>query len=338
MPKTRRAQYDAEFKLQAIEKAIAKGNRAAALELGINESMVRRWRKQRGDLARSKKSTKAVGRGPKNGRWPELEDEIEHWVKIQREQGRGVSTVQIRLKAITIAKEKKIDDFHGGASWCLRFMRRKELTVRARTTICQQLPPDFEDKLQNFRNYTQEHISENLIGPQDLINMDEVPLTFDLPLTRTVDNTGASTVTIKTSGHEKTSFTCVLACTASGQKLPPMVIFKRITMPKEKFPKGIVVKTNKKGWMDESMMKAWLTECYGQRPGGFFRRNKAMLVMDSMRAHTTDSVKEAIKATNSIPAIIPGGTTKYLQPLDISVNRPFKVQMRKKMGRVDDRW
>ena len=50
--------------------------------------------------------------------------------------------------------------------------------------------------------------------------------------------------------------------------------------------------------------------------------------MDSMRAHITDSVKAAFKSTNSIPAVIPGGTTKYLQPLDISVNRPFKVALR----------
>ncbi|GAA6100833.1 uncharacterized protein LOC120489360 isoform X3 [Tachysurus ichikawai] len=47
-----------------------------------------------------------------------------------------------------------------------------------------------------------------------------------------------------------------------------------------------------------------------------------------MRAHITDSVKEAIKRTNSISAVIPGGTTKYLQPLDISVNRAFEVALR----------
>ena len=49
MPKTRRIAYDAAFKLNAISLAIDKGNRAAAQELGINESMVRRWRKQQGD-------------------------------------------------------------------------------------------------------------------------------------------------------------------------------------------------------------------------------------------------------------------------------------------------
>lgn len=39
-------------------------------------------------------------------------------------------------------------------------------------------------------------------------------------------------------------------------------------------------------------------------------------------------VKAVIKSTNSIPAVIPGGTTKYLQPLDISVNRASKAALR----------
>ena len=110
--------------------------------------------------------------------------------------------------------------------------------------------------------------------------------------------------------------------------VPPMVIFKRITMPKDKFPKGIVVRVNKKGWMDETMMKAWLRECYSKRPGGFFRQSKALLVLDSMRAHITEPVKEVVSSMNSIMAVVPGGTTKYLQPLDISCNRPFKDAMR----------
>lgn len=111
---------------------------------------------------------------------------------------------------------------------------------------------------------------------------------------------------------------------------PCMTIFKRKTMPKEKLPAGIVVKVNPKGWMDEAMMKDWLNECYSKRPGGFFRRSKCLLVLDSMRAHITDTVKQAIKATNTIPAVIPGGTTKFLQPLDISVNRSFKTHLRTK--------
>ena len=195
--------------------------------------------------------------------------------------------MQIRLKARTTAAEKGIEDFKGGPSWCFRFLGRRGLSIN-------NSPPDFEEILTNFCNFTQENIAENFIGSQDVINMEEVPLTFDLPLNRTINKNGESSVMLKTTGHEKTHFTCVLGCTASGEKIPPMVTFKRIMMPKENFSKDIVVKVNKKGWMVETLMKAWLTECYSKRLGGFFRRNKAMLILNSMRAHMSDSVKEAM--------------------------------------------
>ena len=45
--------------------------------------------------------------------------------------------------------------------------------------------------------------------------------------------------------------------------------------------------------------------------------------------HISDVTKERIRSTGSIPAVIPGGLTKILQPLDISVNKFFKTEMRK---------
>ena len=83
--------------------------------------------------------------------------------------------------------------------------------------------------------------------------MDEVPLTFDIPINRTVERTGTSAINIRTTGNEKSSLTVVLACQANGQKLPPMIIFKRKTLPKEKFPAGVIIKANPKYWMDEEM-------------------------------------------------------------------------------------
>lgn len=140
--------------------------------------------------------------------------------------------------------------------------------------------------------------------------MDEVPLTFDIPVNRTLEKTWSSTVNVCTTGHEKSSFTVVLACQANGQKLPPMVIFKRKTLPKEKFPAGVVIKVNPKGWMDEEKMSEWLTEINAKQLGGFFHTAPSLLIYDSMRAHITDNVKKQVKRTNSVLAVIPGGLTK----------------------------
>ena len=158
--------------------------------------------------------------------------------------------------------------------------------------------------------------------------MDEVPLTFDIPVNRTVERTGTSAVNIRTTGNEKSSLTVVLACQANGQKLPPMIIFKRKTLPKEKFPAGVIIKANPKGWMDEEMMSDWLREVYVKRPDGFFHKSPSLLIYDSMRAHLTDVVKAKVKKTNSELCVIPGGLTKELQPLDIGINRPFKAKLR----------
>ena len=53
-----------------------------------------------------------------------------------------------------------------------------------------------------------------------IANMDETPVTFDLPSNITIDETGARSISIQTTGHEKTNFTVVLSYIADGTKLP----------------------------------------------------------------------------------------------------------------------
>ena len=64
-------------------------------------------------------------------------NKIESWVIEQRSQLRGVSTMQICLQAKEFAKEMKIGDLGGGSFWCVRFMKRKILSIRTRTTMSQ---------------------------------------------------------------------------------------------------------------------------------------------------------------------------------------------------------
>ncbi|KAL6491395.1 hypothetical protein MHYP_G00017400 [Metynnis hypsauchen] len=210
MAPVKRHAYEAHFKLQAISYAAVHGNRAAARQFSVNESMVRKWRKQENELRQVKKSRQSF-RG-NNARWPQLEDQLEQWISEQRTAGRSVSTVTIRLKATTIAQEIKLENFQGGPSWCFRFMKRRHLSIRARTTVAQRLPADYEEQLAIFRAYCSKRITEKKIQPSHITNMDKVPLTFDIPVNHTVEHKGTSTVSIRTTGHEKSAFTVVLGC------------------------------------------------------------------------------------------------------------------------------
>ena len=159
----------------------------------------------------------------------------------------------------------------------------------------------------------------------NLGNADQTPLTFDLPINRTVDFVGNSSVTIKTTGSEKNRFTVMLACTADGTKLPPYVIFKRKTLLKEKFPPGLIVRVQEKGWMDEPLTLDWICSVWGTLNRGTWK----MLVLDSFCAHHTAKAKAALKAVNTDLVIIPGGLTSMLQPLNMSINKPFKSAIHK---------
>ena len=46
------------------------------------------------------------------------------------------------------------------------------------------------------------------------------------------------------------------------------------------------------------------------------------------RAHLLGKVKDTLKENKTYQAVIPGGCTSMLQPLDVCLNKPFKVNMR----------
>ena len=103
-------------------------------------------------------------------------------------------------------------------------------------------------------------------------NMDETPVWFDMPCARTVNAKGEKTVLVKTTGHEKSRFTVVLACMANGVHLKPMIIFKRKTAPKGNFPSGLIIHHHPKGWMDADGIRLWIEKVWGARPGGLAKR------------------------------------------------------------------
>ncbi|CAJ0603024.1 unnamed protein product [Cylicocyclus nassatus] len=141
---------------------------------------------------------------------------------------------------------------------------------------------------------------------------------------RTVDQVGADAVRINSTGHEKSNFTVVLSATVAGEKLRQMVIFKKKRIPKDNFPTEVIVRANEKGWMNHELIKTWLLEVWNKRKRYVNDPSQSLLILDSARCHLTEDVRELFKEHSKI-AVIPGGMTKYLKPLDVGINNPSKT-------------
>ena len=294
----------------------------------MNEKQVREWKKAESVLKEMPKKRKCNQKiQPK---WPKLEEDVAKWVNEKRQSGLFVTRAQIRLFAIDWAggNEENSRDFKATNSWCTRFMNRYNLVLREKTKIAQKLPRESDDKITSFHKFVIDLRRKHQYPLKMIGNMDETPVFFDMVGNKTVNQAGEKTIWVKTTGHEKQRFTVVLACLADGTKLPPMVIFKRKTLPKKKFPKGVLVHVQENGWMDDKGCINWIKKIWERCPGGLLNR-KSLLIWDMFKSHLCENVKATIKRINTDIAVIPGGLTSILQPLDVCLNKPYKDGLRK---------
>ena len=215
----------------------------------------------------------------------------------------------LRLKA----KEFSTDPaFKASLGWYQNWKRRHSMSFRAKTTLAQRLPEDMEEKIRQFHRFVIAARQRAGYPLSRIYNMDETPMRFQLPSTRSLEFTGSRTVPVKTCGAEKRSFTVTLAVAVDGTKLPPKVIFKGVRSPRDLVvPESLRVSFHKKGWMDEAGVKEWIRQCLPWTP----RNEQSLLVWDSFRAHLTDEEKADLKRQKIDVAVIPGGLTPVLQKI-----------------------
>ena len=153
--------------------------------------------------------------------------------------------------------------------------------------------------------------------------MDETPIWADMPSTTTVDQRGVHTVPIRTNGHEKTQLLCV-AVKADGTKIIPYVVIPAKKVKKELEPvSGVIVAASPNGWINDNLTSDWIKRVWTNY---FF--SKRMLVWDSFKCHISEDMKKQLQQYNTVMSVIPGGYTKYLQPLDVCINKPFEQYFR----------
>jgi hypothetical protein len=319
--RNRRLHYTAKFKRKVIAYADEHGNREAGRMYGVSECNVLKWKKIRAALFLCA-ATRQAFTGPKSARYPVIDEAVAEFVREQRSKSLPVTRAMLILKAKETSNAEGCENSKASLGWLTNFMKQYGFSLRRRTSICQKLPPFYEEKLISFQRYVinlrkQHEYLFNRIG-----NADETAVYFDMLRNTTVSTTGAKEVKMLTTGYEKHRVTVMLCVTADGCKLPPYLIFKRKTVPKrEIFPKDVIICANEKGWMTESMMLDWVPMVWGRRPGAC-RKERSMLVLDAFKGHITEAVKARFPMMiNTDPVIIPGGMTSQVQPLDVGINK-----------------
>ena len=171
--------------------------------------------------------------------------------------GIAVSGLILRLKAKELCSDP---EFKASLGWYQNWKKRHAVSFRTKTTLAQRLPQDLEEKTIQFHRFVIAARQRHGYSVSRIFNMDETPMRFELPSSRTLEFSGSRTVPVKSCGAEKRSFTVTLAVAADGSKLPPAVIFKGVRTPRDlAIPDSVRVSFHKKGWMDE---KGKLLSCF----------------------------------------------------------------------------
>jgi len=171
-------------------------------------------------------------------------------------------------------------------------------------------------------------IVDNQYTLDQIYNFDETRFEWEVKSRFTYDFYGTDRVLGCSSNAINHALTVMLMVRADGTKLPALIIFKERTrnIPERtkrllKIPTNVMVKSNKSGYISQDILTQYLLL--------ELRRNEKLIIIDKCSTHTTPDLMRLYKDINANIKIIPGGCTKYLQPLDATVINSFKRRTHK---------
>ena len=321
--------YTVEFKLKVTAHAESFSISSAARHFDVDRRMVARWVKKRNEIHTL--STEKLGKNRKRlaggGRKPlseELESNLLEWVLDRRSKGLRVSRMLIMKKASVMYNSMNNDiEFSASKGWCEKFMKRNGLTLRQKTSVSQKDPELVIGKLVSYVLRVRRLRLQHNYKLEDIYAMDETPVWSDMVSNSTVEKVGAKTVTMKSTGHEKSRVSVCLTAKGDGVKLKPFIVFKGAKRDVEALNKEFhgkcVVASSENGWMNTPLTNNWVEKVLGS-----FSFRQRFLAWDTYECHLEESVTTSLRKKKIDVALIPGGCTRYIQAPDVSWNKPFK--------------
>ena len=264
----------------------------------------------------------------------EFDEVLNEYIKEARSNDIAITSSEVIAKAIELMPDFKNKTYNALHIWFKRFRKRYSYSIRKITKIAQNMPKYF---MEDLRNYIYQAIKDNIefnLDNKSIIigNVDETPISLE-PITNTIlEKIGEKTIKIRTFGKSKQRISCILCILSNGERLPPMLVFKGVPdgTLENRLKKITDVKNNKifiscqkNSWVDASTFIKWLNSIWF-KSYSFKPKEGTILYYDKAPSHLTEEVINLFAKYNCFYRLIPAGLTSYCQPLDISINKPFK--------------
>ena len=256
------------------------------------------------------------------------ETELESYLVQSCKVGYGKTRKQVKAIAQSVAVDKgvlrsnRISD-----GWWRRFLEcHPKLTLRqGDATGNARMNAMTKENLSHYFDLLKECMEENNLTdhPERVYNMDESGIPLDPKPPRIVSLKGQKKVRYRSSGN-KSQITVLGCCSATGQAIPPFVIFDAKQL-NPFWTKGEVPGTryglSKKGWTDRELFQGWLQHHFLSHavPG-----RPLLLLLDGHSSHYDPDTIHFAKEHSVIIFCIPPHMTHEAQPLDVSFFKPLK--------------
>lgn len=214
-----------------------------------------------------------------------------------------------------------------GPDWLKSFVARHRLTQRLADNV---KPARAEINRDSVNLYFDELEKALAAAPaENIYNFDETNITDNPGVKTVVCRRGLKRVERKMQ-HSKSSISLMYCGSASGVFLPPMVVYRAANCYTEWTlggPAGSLYDCSKSGWFDARCFARWFTEVFVEHVQ--HQNGIKVLLGDNLASHFTLEVIEQCVTYNIRFVCLLPNATHLLQPLDVAVFRPLKIEWRK---------
>ena len=282
-------------------------------------------------------TTKKNGRPLKIGE--DLDQQVRDYIQYLRSTGTSINITVVIASAEGILMHENADmlsrvDLNKG--WAQYLLHRMGYVKRKATTKAKVTVENFAAVKEDYLLEIKQVITMDEIPADLIINFDQTGLNIVPSSDWTMEAKGAKRVEA-VGKDDKRQLTAVLAGSLTGDLLPPQIIYQGKTprcLPKHSFPEKWHITYSINHWSNEDTMKEYVDNVLLQyitekrQSLGLAIDCPALVIFDNFKAQCTSAFLTQLDQNNINVVLVPPNCTDRLQPLDVSVNKAVKNQLR----------